>query len=289
MDSETARIAYWCMFALTVAWGACVGSFLNVCICRIPEGLSVVKPRSRCPKCLGMIAWYDNIPLLSFLILRWKCRKCGTRISARYFLVELLTALLFTLVFLKFRLEPGSGALGLAPIWNLWLVPAYWLAVSGLILGTFVDLEHMIIPDRVSLGGIVAGLVLSAALPEIHGQDSTLQALMRSAFGASLGFSLLWAIARIGTFIFKKDAMGMGDVKLLGAVGAFAGWRGVLFCIMVSSLLGSIAGITMVLCGGKEMRSRIPYGPYIAIAAVIWILWGASIWQWYVDMLMPPL
>jgi leader peptidase (prepilin peptidase)/N-methyltransferase len=274
---------------LSFAWGTCIGSFLNVCIHRIPRELSVVKPRSFCPGCERTIPWYCNVPILSYVLLRGKCRFCGVRISARYVTVELLVGLLFLLTWLKFDTMPGARPLALAPIEAWPLVPIYWLLVSGLVLGTFVDFEHLIIPDRVTLGGIAAGVVLSAVAPALHGESEMLYGLLWSLTGAALGWGILWLIAIFGRFVFRKEAMGFGDVKLLGAIGAFLGWRAVLFTIVVSSFAGSLVGVTLVVLKLKAMQSRIPYGPYLALAAVIWwMLWGPGLWNAYVNMLAPP-
>ncbi|MBN1671274.1 MAG: prepilin peptidase [Kiritimatiellae bacterium] len=256
--------------AFVFFFGACIGSFLNVCIYRIPRDESLVRPRSHCPTCGHMIAGYDNVPLLSYLLLRRRCRHCGTRISFRYFLVELLVAVLFLLVWRQHGPQPRT--------------PVYWLVVSGLVVGTFVDFEHLIIPDRVTLGGMVAGLLLSALVPSLHAGDVAIPfyiALARSALGLAVGVALLLAIAILGKLIFRKDAMGMGDVKLLGAVGAFLGWQAVLFTIVVSSFAGSVVGISLVLARRKKMQSRIPYGPYLALSAILWLLGGAELWHAY--------
>ncbi len=258
--------------AWVFVFGACLGSFLNVCIYRIPEEISVVTPRSRCPKCETAIQWYDNIPILSWLLLRGHCRSCKVGISPRYMLVEALTGILFLLVWLEYG-------------WTA-LTPVYWLMVFGLILGTFVDFDHMILPDRVTLGGIVIGLILSPLVPAMHEMETPLQGLIASAGGAAIGFGLLWLVAALGKLAFKKDAMGFGDVKLLGALGAFLGWKGVLFTIMASAFLGSFVGIGLILSRQREWQSRIPYGPYIALAAVIWVLWGQYWWDLYVNYVM---
>ncbi|MBT3192635.1 MAG: prepilin peptidase [Verrucomicrobia bacterium] len=278
----------WYLFftILSVAWGASLGSFLNVCIYRIPLDLSVVMPGSHCPSCKKPIAWYQNIPIFAYLFLRGKCARCGVRISPRYVLVELLVALLFLLAWLKFDLVTGARPLGLVPITDFWLVPVYWLVVMGLVLGTFVDFEHMIIPDRVTLGGIACGLAASILVPSLHGQSEILPSLIRSAIGAGAGFGLLWGVATLGEFIFKKEAMGFGDVKLMGAIGAFFGWEGILFTVMVSSLAGSIVGISCILMGKKEMGSRLPFGPYLSLAALLWMYWGSEWWGLYVRYLV---
>jgi len=270
---------------LSFCLGACVGSFLNVCICRIPLGRSVISPGSRCPRCEARIAWRDNVPLISFFLLRGRCRRCRGRISPRYVVVELITAVLFLFVWVKF-----SGVAvrlpGLAPDPNPAAVVPYWIMISGLLLGTFVDLEHMIIPDRVTWGGMAAGLALSAAAPSLHHADGPLGGLCAAAAGAALGFGLLWTVAGLGKLIFRKDAMGFGDVKLLGAIGAFLGWRATLFTLMGSSMAGSIVGLSLVLSGRGRMQSRIPYGPYLALAAVVWTLWGADWWRAYTRWLL---
>ncbi|MBU0678375.1 MAG: prepilin peptidase [Verrucomicrobia bacterium] len=264
---------FWSAYLSTcvVILGACIGSFLNVCIFRIPLERSIVKPRSSCPACGHTIAWYDNVPVISYLILRGKCRNCAAAISPRYVLVEALTAAIFTLIWCRYGMSTVTGI--------------YWLAAGGLLLATFVDLEHMIIPDRVSLGGIAAGLILSVLVPQLHGAADRFHGLQESAIGAFVGAGLLWVVAGIGKAIFKKDAMGMGDIKLLAAIGAFMGWRGVLFTVMISSLIGSIVGILLILGRKREWQTRIPYGPFLAIAAIVWILWGDGWWEAYVNWL----
>ncbi len=263
--------------ALSFPLGACIGSFLNVCVYRIPRELSVVAPRSFCPSCRQQIPWHLNIPVFTWLMLGGKCKFCKAKISPRYALIEALTGVLFLLIWLKYFPTAGARPLGLDPVTMPVLVPVYWLMVSGLILGTFIDFEHMILPDRVTLGGILVGLLLSGLFPAIHGESEVMRGLLWSSLGALSGWGLLWAAAILGRFVLKKDAMGFGDVKLLGAIGAFLGTKAVLFTILGSSLVGSIVGITMVLVGKKKLQSRIPYGPYLAMAAVIWILWGQAI------------
>ena len=262
MDSFVFLFFYFATVAFI--FGACVGSFLNVCIYRIPREESVVAPRSHCPHCNTMIVWHDNIPLLSYLWLGGRCRHCHEKISPRYFLVEALTASLFLLVWLRYGFDVRT--------------PVYWMIMGGLILGTFVDFDHMIIPDRVSIGGIIAGLILSPLLPALHGETTWLGGLLAALKGLLAGGGILWLVGVLGKLIFRKDAMGFGDVKLLGGLGALLGWRSVLFTIMGSSILGSVIGILMILCRKKEWQSRVPYGPYLALAAVIWILWGADWW-----------
>jgi leader peptidase (prepilin peptidase)/N-methyltransferase len=270
------------MTALSVAWGACIGSFLNVCIYRIPLEQSVVTPGSHCPSCKQPIKWYQNIPIFAYLFLRGRCARCGIRISPRYILVEALTALLFLLAWLKFGVLDGTRPFGLVPVTDIAVIPVYWLVIMGFVLGTFVDFDHMILPDRVTIGGIVCGLILSALVPSLHGQQSWLGALARSAIGAAFGFGLLWGVATLGEFIFKKEAMGFGDVKLMGAIGAFFGWQGVCFTVLFSSLAGTVVGLALIAGGKKEMQSRIPYGPYLALAALLWMYWGSAWWELYI-------
>ena len=298
------------LLTITVAFlGACLGSFLNVCIYRIPIGLSVVHPRSRCCSCERPIPWYLNIPVASWILLGGKCRYCRAPIAFRYLLVELLTALLFLAVWLQYAstlLDPrlaihwdpaGSllgqpvqgGLLGLVPIVEPWLIPVYWLAIFGLMLGTFVDLDHYILPDRVTIGGMILGLAISPLVPALHQTTLPLTALLRSLVGGAVGFGTLWLIATLGSLAFRKEAMGFGDVKLMGAVGAFLGWKAVLFTVVGSSLLGSVVGIVLTLLGKRQLQGRIPYGPFIAAAAIVWIFWGPLLANLYQRLLFPPL
>ncbi len=249
------------------ALGACLGSFLNVCIYRIPREESIVWPGSHCTACNARIAWYDNLPLLSYFILRGKCRRCGARYSARYVVVEALTAALFLAVWFRYGLDART--------------PVYWLAMMGLILGTFVDFEHYILPDRVTIGGTIIGLLLSPLVPALHGEATWRAGLVASVIGAVVGGGLLWLVATLGTLAFKREAMGLGDVKLMAAVGALCGWKAVLFTVVMSSFAGSIAGIGLIAAGRKEWQSRIPYGPFIALAAALWMLGGADWWIGY--------
>ena len=271
MMIELSNELYLYLTVLFFFWGACIGSFLNVCIYRIPRDESVVKPRSHCPHCGKMIAWYHNLPLISYLALKGRCAYCSAKITSRYFWVELLTAVLFLLIWDKYGIDPRT--------------PVYWLMISGLILGTFVDFEHMIIPDRVSIGGMYAGVALSLLFPVMHHTDSFIWSGLWSVVGMVAGAGSLWSVGVIGKWALKKDAMGFGDVKLLGAIGAFLGWQAVIFTIVFSSLIGSVVGVGFIAAGKREWQSRIPYGPYLAVAAVVWILWGSGWWQMYIDWL----
>ncbi len=208
-------------------------------------------------------------------MLNGKCRHCKAPISPRYFIVELLTGALFT-------------ALWLIHGWTL-QTPVYLFFTSALILGTFVDLDHLILPDRVTLGGMVAGLLLSFAFPALQGQTDRLPALLHSLAGLALGYGILWLVATLGRAILKREAMGIGDVKLLGAIGACLGWQAVLFTVFVSSLSGTLLGLGLIAAGKKELQSKIPYGPHIALAAVLWMLCGPACIDFYLAWAMPHL
>jgi leader peptidase (prepilin peptidase)/N-methyltransferase len=260
---------YWA--ALIFLLGLCSGSFLNVCIYRIPAEKSVVHPPSSCPRCGMRIKWFDNIPVLSWCLLRARCRGCGAKISARYPLVEALTGVLFLAVWLLHAVAYSQPA----------VASCYLLAVFGLILGTFVDLDEMWLPDRVTIGGMIIAPVLSFLVPELHDAPTRLLSLKASAIGLAAGFGSLWLVGKAGTAIFKKEAMGFGDVKLMGALGALLGWPAIIFILFFSSLFGSAVGVSLMAAGKKELQSRLPYGPYIALAAIFWMLGGDRIWAAY--------
>ncbi|MGD0061522.1 MAG: prepilin peptidase [Verrucomicrobiia bacterium] len=262
-------------------FGAVIGSFLNVCVHRMPLEQSIVTPPSHCPHCNERIRWVDNIPLVSYLALRGKCRTCGARISARYFLVELLTAVLFLLMWLKLTEWDHP------PVQGIYFLkgPIYWMVIAGLIVATFIDFEHYIIPNEITLGGLIVGLLLSAVYPPLHDADTIKLSLLRSLLGAVVGGVSLLTVAVVGRLIFRKEAMGMGDVKLLAAIGAFFGWQSTLFTILVSSLLGGVVGLVLVLGSKKGWESRIPYGPYIAFGAILWMFCGHEIVNWYLSFI----
>ena len=329
--------------------GAVVGSFLNVCIHRLPRGLSLISPPSHCPHCGYSIPWHLNMPLVTWLFLRGKCANCRASISARYFVVELLTGLLFAGGWLAYGQQ---GAL---------LALAYCLLFAGFIVATFIDFEHFIIPDEVTLGGIGAGFVFSALVPALHQVPARALALERSFLGIVVGAGLVYAILRLGKLAFgrqrfdlapntkvlftetglrlpdkeipfedlfyrksdaimlqaktvelidrcyanvlvrltpvkltigadhfnpeqvphmevvteqivvPREAMGLGDVKFMAAIGAFLGWQAVIFALMLSSIIGAAVGVTPIVLRKREWSSRLPYGPYIALASVLWV------------------
>lgn len=345
--------AFWSVVAFV--FGSMVGSFLNVCIHRMPIGLSVVKPPSHCPHCKYSIPWFLNIPLLTWLVLRGKCKNCSAPISIRYFLVELLTGLAFLIIWNRF-----------APV-SIGVAICYWILIAGFIVATFIDLEHFIIPDEITIGGTVLGIILSFFVPQLHGQTSISEGILHGFLGALAGGGIVYGVLRLGKLMFGKqrielepgsrvlfmetgiqlpdrevpfeelfyrdsdtvfvqgrtielpercywnqvvelsptrlkigedefkpediprmeivadqivlprEAMGFGDVKFMAAIGAFLGWKAVLFSLMVSSMIGAAAGLLFVALRKQEWSARIPYGPYIAAAATIWIFWGPQI------------
>jgi len=340
-------------------FGTIVGSFLNVCIHRLPLGQSVVSPPSHCPHCQYSIPWYLNLPLITWLYLAGKCRNCGAPISIRYFLVELLTGLTFLACWLALGHQSTA------------LVLVYALFLAGLIVATFIDFEHFIIPDEITIGGMVAGFICSVLVPELHG-GGMLNAMRRSLLGTVFGAGLIYAILRLGKLLFgrhrlslptgskviftetalllpdkeipyeelfyrpsdviavqaatvelvdrcykdtlvrlspdrlrigeeelvpeevphmeavseqivlPREAMGFGDVKFMGAIGAFLGWQAVVFSLMVSSIIGSIVGVGLIVLGKRAWSSRLPYGPYIAAAAAIWVFGGKQFVDWWI-------
>ncbi|HEX3816854.1 MAG TPA: prepilin peptidase [Chthoniobacterales bacterium] len=364
---ETPAAYEWLFRVFAFVLGATVGSFLNVCIYRLPLDLSVNEPRrSFCPACKRPIPWFQNIPLFSWLFLRAKCANCGAKIAFRYFAVELLTALLFLAVWLVF---PWPMAI------------AYWVLVGLLIVATFIDFAHFIIPDEVTIGGTIAGLVASFILPVLMEQDSRLRAVLYSLGAAALGYALLWLVLEGGKKAFGKkrirlkaptpftwvregddaefvvgtesglwsdhfaresdlmllhcdeaqvdarhfenvtlqlrydrltiaeesfpldatdrisgvvrelqiprEAMGRGDLKFLAAIGAFLGWRAVLFSVFAGSLAGSLVGLTTLALGKRSWSAKIPFGPYLALGALVWMFCGLRLVNWYTGLLAP--
>jgi leader peptidase (prepilin peptidase)/N-methyltransferase len=366
MDNSLA-VYHYLFAAFAFVMGAVVGSFLNVCIYRMPIDLSVNKPRwSFCPACQQQLRWHQNIPLVSWLFLRGRCANCGGRIAFRYFAVELLTALLFLAVWRQFP-------------WQI--AVAYWVFVSLLIVGTFIDFEHFIIPDEITIGGTIAGLVASFLVPGLMATEARWSALLTSALSAMLGYAILWVVLEAGKKAFGKkkiqldaptafswtrkgedadfvvgeeqglwsdyfsrendllvlhcddavvdarnfgktnlrfhynrveidgeeisldalerisgvvrelqiprEAMGRGDLKFLAAIGAFLGWRAVLFSVFAGSLLGSLVGLATLLVGQRVWSPKLPFGPYLALGALLWMFFGESLLGWYVGLLNP--
>ena len=239
--------------------GALIGSFLNVCIHRLPRRESIVWPASHCPVCMKAIAWYDNVPLMSYAWLRGKCRLCRTAISARYPVVEAVNAAGYVALFWYFGLTPKTFV--------------YAALYSALIVVTGTDLTHRIIPDAVTLPGIVIGL-LSAALVLPIGLISSLE-------GMVVGGGILWSLAWLSPFLFGKEGMGGGDIKLMAMVGAFLGWKPVLLAIMVASLIGSVIGGGLIAAGVMRRHEYLPFGPFLAVGSMIALFFHDPLLNWY--------
>jgi leader peptidase (prepilin peptidase)/N-methyltransferase len=240
-------------------FGALIGSFLNVCIVRLPEERSIVRPRSHCPSCGHEIAWYDNVPVLSYVLLRGRCRGCRARISPVYPVVELLTGALA--VALWMRLGPTMAFAG------------YFVFAAALVTVTFIDLDHRIIPDVISLPGIVIGLAVSFVSPLVTPLDSLL--------GVVVGGGILLAIAYAYQAIRGQEGMGGGDVKLLAMIGAFLGWQSVFVTLMLASLIGSVIGVALMLYQRADAKLAIPFGPFLAGGALISLFFGDRILAFY--------
>jgi leader peptidase (prepilin peptidase)/N-methyltransferase len=283
--SEVAAAFPW--FFPTVAFfvGACVGSFLNVVIYRVPKGESIVSPGSHCA-CGQPIKWHDNIPILSWLVLRGRARCCGRSFSVRYPFVELLTGLLFLACWLQHENAPAVAACGA-------------IFVSALIAATFIDLDHFIIPDVFTIGLGVLGVVLSIAVPALHGEHSgffladSMRAGIASLIGLLIGSGVVLWIALLAEAVLKKEAMGFGDVKFVGAIGAFCGWQGAVFSVFGGAVVGTvwfalalawekISGRRAAVAPPSETAegeptplafgAHVPFGPMLAIAAVLYFL-----------------
>src|ERR1035437_178315 len=353
----TVPFHFWSM--VFFVFGSMIGSFLNVCIHRLPLGESIVSPPSHCPHCKYSIPWYLNIPLVTWVYLEGKCRNCGAPISIRYFLVELLTAITFLGCWLAFGHE------------SAWLALVYAVFLAGLITATFIDFEHFIIPDEITVGGTVVGFVCSFLLPSLHSETLLSGSLRESVLGIVAGAGIIYCILRLGKLLFgrqkvtlpadttiiftehavhlpqeeipyeelfyrpsdaitlhaktvelvdrcyqdvqvrltpaslrigdeqlipeeqphmeavsagivlPREVMGLGDVKFMAAIGAFLGWKGVVFSLMLSSMIGSVVGVTLIVLRKREWSSRLPYGPYIALAAAIWVFGGQRLVQWW--------
>jgi leader peptidase (prepilin peptidase)/N-methyltransferase len=235
--------------------GLCFGSFLNVCILRLPHDQSLLRPRSTCPQCKQPIAWRDNIPVVSWLWLRGRCRWCRKPISAQYPVIEALVGVLFGVAVLAY------GA-------SLHAVSA---AVFGtLLLGIAItDARHYLIPDEFSLGGLVLGLALALG----GGAQGFLQAVL----GAAVGFALLWGVAQAGAWVFKEEAMGGGDIKMMAMVGGFVGWRGVLLTVFAGAALGSLIFVPLSI----KKKRLVPFGVFLAVGAAVTYVFGDAILAWY--------
>ncbi len=245
-------------------FGACIGSFLNVCIYRIPEGKSIAFPGSFCPKCKSSIPFYLNIPILSYIIIKGKCRNCNSHISIRYPVVELITALFALATVNKF---------------NISMETIFWFSfICVLITITFIDIDLQIIPDIISIPGIFIFALSTVIVPGMTIQNTLL--------GILSGGGSLYLVAVIYYLIRKEEGMGGGDIKLLAMIGAATGWQGVIFTIFVGSLTGTIAGtLIMIITRAANAKLRIPFGPYLSAGAIIYIFWGTPLIEWYFNFL----
>lgn len=262
--------------------GLIVGSFLNVVIHRLPRGESIVRPRSRCPRCRRPLPWYENLPVLSYLALRGRCRGCGGRISPRYPLVELLTAVLFSLLWLRLAaVAPGAppgtllvGFLGYAPF------------LGGLVAAAWIDLGHTILPDEITKPGMWLGPLAALLFPYVvrahftagrlgwGGLGAHAEGFLGSLLGMTVGAGLIWCVAVAGRWVFRKEAMGFGDVKFLGMIGAFLGPVPALLSFFLACLSGAVVGL---LVYALRRRRYMPFGPYLALGAVLMVFAGDRI------------
>ncbi len=239
--------------------GLIVGSFSNVCIYRIPKNESIVYPASHCPKCRSKIKPVDNIPLLSYILLKGRCRNCKSKISIQYPIVEFLSGLIYLIIYLNYGLSIQS------------LI--YIILSSALIIIAFIDLNEQIVPWVISLPGIILGFILSFFVPYIS--------FVNSALGVVVGGGIILSIRLAGSVIFKKEAMGMGDIELAAMIGAFLGWRYITISLFLGFFLGALAGIILIMSKIKSREDAVPFGPFIVLGSFITLLWGEKIISWY--------
>ena len=239
--------------------GLCVGSFLNVVIYRLPRGESLASPPSRCPKCGKPLAWFDNIPVISWLVLRGKCRRCGAKISVQYPIVEAITAIAAVIVVV---LTPADGVL-----------LASRLVLTAILITLFViDLELQILPNAITLPGIVIGFLFS-----LFGPPGPVTSLL----GIVLGAGVLYGIAAAYYVVRREEGMGMGDVKMLAMIGAFLGWRAVLLTLILSSFVGALVGVALLSTKKEGLKYALPFGTFLALAAFFAMLFGEPLMDWY--------
>ena len=248
---------------LTFFTGACIGSFLNVCIYRIPEGKSIVYPPSACPHCGKALSWWQNIPVLSFILLRGRCAACAGPISWQYPVVEVLSGCIAVLLLLRFG--PGPE------------LAAYSIFCAALVVISFIDLRLQIIPDVISIPGMIAGLAASFFVPSVS--------ILDSVTGLLLGGGILFAVAWGYYLITRREGLGGGDIKLLAMIGAFLGWKAVPLVLFLSATAGSVAGLLMVLFRGAGRHTAIPYGPFLALGGVICLFAGDTLLHFYFSLL----
>lgn len=253
----------WSFYLIVGLFGALIGSFLNVCIYRLPRHESVAWPGSHCPACAHPIGWYDNIPFVSYLLLSGRCRHCAAPISPRYPVVEALNAI---------------GYVGL--LWcfgPVWPTMAYALLYSALLVVAGTDLSHKIIPNVITYPGIAVGLLSAATILPLG--------FVNGVIGLLVGGGILWLLAWASPYLFGKEGMGGGDIKLLAMIGAFLGWKPALMTIMLGSFLGSMVGIGLIAARVIKREDYIPFGPFLVCGAVVALFFGQSILDWYQGLL----
>lgn len=253
--------------ALALLFGLIFGSFANVVIYRLPKGESIVFPGSHCPSCKTAIPWFLNVPVLSWIFLKGRCAKCRAAISFRYPLVELLTGILFSVIVAQYGVT--------------WLTLEYLIFTFGLIVVSFIDFDHMILPDKFTLPGIGIGLIGAWLNPE--------RSFAESLIGVVAGGGFLWAVAYIYLAIRREEGMGGGDIKLLAWIGAVLGWTAIPFTILFSSLFGSLIGLAIAARKKEGLKSSLPFGPYLAVGAILYMLGGETIARWYIALFLPSL
>ena len=249
-------------------FGAIIGSFLNVCIYRIPRRKSLIRPPSACPACEKPVRFYDNIPLISYIVLKGKCRDCGAGISVRYFIVELITAVVFLLVYHRWGLSYE------------FFIQIFFTSI--LIVISFIDYDFQIIPDILSIGGMVAGLIISFLRPDFRFMDAL--------YGVLAGGGVLFVIAYGYQLVTKREGMGGGDIKLLAMIGSFSGLKGVLFSLIGGSVVGTLVGIPLMLIKGKGEGTRyaIPFGPFLSLCAVLYLFLGPGVIHTFNEIFLRP-
>lgn len=268
-------------------FGLVIGSFLNVVILRLPQGISISVPRSHCPQCKNQISWYDNVPVLSYLILRGRCRRCKKKFSARYPFVEAITGVVSVLLWQKF---------GLTIEWAIFLAFS-----SALIVLAFIDFDHRILPDVITLNGIWLGILTSVYLAEpsplvswlfhtagLELTNPRVIALAASIIGMTIGGGLLWGVAEAYMRLRGIEGMGFGDVKMMAMVGAFLGAPLALLTIMLGSLLGSVIGLVFIKLADKTRQYELPFGTFLSFAGIVAVLYGGDLVRWYVEHLFGP-
>jgi leader peptidase (prepilin peptidase) / N-methyltransferase len=250
------------MTLISFLLGLVLGSFMNVCIYRIPENMSIVNPGSRCRTCSAKVKWYDNIPLLSYLILKGRCRQCGTPIGYRYPLVEALAGVISLALFLRHGFS---------------FIYLHLLLFSlSLVVISFIDLDRMIIPDVISIPGIIIGAAASFLMPYISPLDS----LIGIVAGGGAFYLIAWGYA----MLTGKEGMGGGDIKLIAMIGAWLGWRPLPVIVLISALIGALVGGIYIIASGKGARARIPFGPFLALGALAYVFFGREIIFWYIRL-----